>query len=827
MTNQHCHQKCGKCHKCRKHKHKKSCKDCRVITKRDFLDKETCKVSKTFVIDKPGKYCLGESIIFDPIEPGQSAIEILSDDVKLDLCCNKLEQVVNVLSLDPLTTGESGTSIVNVYQQNHGFSTGDNVTISNADTFDGIYAGDINGSHLIVKVDDDNYTIDVSPSTAGIGFKTGGGGNITINAMPDIVGIRIGQKFSETAVFKRITITNGTILKFTGQGIGALNAAIFFNPPSAFEDLTFTDLNVLECGSSPSFFFASGIDLDSFASQDLAFPEVPVAYKNIIIKRCNVNKCLGNGAIDVFTFENLVIEDIQANDLLNTEVIFGTFAHAYFGRNLQMFNCQGNGATETDPLALFSQAGGAIISDCQNVHLKNCQFNDTFGESCRIVNTNVSDTVNGVFENCQFNNSRGGALVRLISGIHHSDRQFQTDRTDALKFINCQFNGSDHVVPGQGNVHFTVGYAGITTRNLIFDNCEAMRISAPGIDLCLGWFIETSLADVLSEVGSAMNITFRDCVTSDIVAHDGGAVGYLVNLLNLSIVGQQGELNNVTFDNCISTNISGNTSSKEVAGIYFGVPAPVFESLFGRSTNLFIKNCRISDIFSNQENPSPISAGIVANGVLHSVICNNSVTDCDRGILLTGRAEITPDKPFQLAATLADALAFPPVIIDLTGPLPPALPLQTFENTTQGNQVDIDPQMNVDTQRNLLISPVNLNPLGWNVGDAILYDSNGGGNILNLVDGTTYYVVVSKPGFSENGVIQDNKVDNCLISGYQDDKEPTSSIWVNNNAYNNGATPSHTENYDINWSGVVPVLTGDLANYPTGSEKAYNMSFIP
>ncbi len=161
---------------------KKDCNTCHVLTQKDFMDKaNNCTVSKTVVIDQPGKWCLGESINFEPAFEGQAAIQILSDDVTVDLCGNVLRQV---------------------------------------------------------------------------------------NDVADATGVLIGEEFSETAVFKNITVTNGSITNFKGQGIGALNVAVAVSG-DAFEDLTFTDLHVLECGSSPSFFFGSGINLDSLVQMTL------------------------------------------------------------------------------------------------------------------------------------------------------------------------------------------------------------------------------------------------------------------------------------------------------------------------------------------------------------------------------------------------------------------------------------------------------------------------------------------------------------------------------------------------------------------------------
>ncbi len=717
---------------------KNGCNTCHVLTQKDFMDKtNNCTVSKTVVIDQPGKWCLGESINFEPAFEGQAAIQILSDDVIVDLCDNVLRQV---------------------------------------------------------------------------------------NEVADATGVRLGEDFSETAVFKNITVTNGSITNFKGQGIGAFNAAVAVTG-DAFEDLTFTDLHVLECGSSPSIYRGSGIDLDSSGSNELFRPEVPAAYKNVTVKRCNVNRCLGNSAVVLQTCENAVIEDCQANNLLNTEVSFSSiFGYVIRGRNIQMFNCQGNNTTVTDPMFSVTQAGGAVIVGCINVYLKDCQFNNTFAEACLQVNSNLSNNQGMILENCQFNNTRGGASSIIIAGVHMSDLRFQETQGDGVKFINCQFNGSTNGFP-EG---LTVGIWVLTLRNVIFEECQSCSISG-GLD-SMGFFVWQQLLDVLPAVGNVRNITFRDCVASDISAA-GLAVGYFVPTDARSVTGQPGVYSNTVFENCIAEHMRGNGSTRRIAGIAqvnYLAPPDTASGPFSRLNNLFIRDCRVSDVRSNQEEVSPLSAGILAESVHRPVICNNSVTDCDRGILLTGSDAINPPNLFQLAATLEDAQAFPPVVIDLTT-VPAAAPVQSFQNLAQANQVNIAPSAaTIDTLRNNITSPVDLNTLNWQLGDQVVYNANGGDNISELVSGTTYFAVVGVPGFSENGLIQTNKVDNCSISGYQDDRAPTtSSAWVDNTAFNNGTPASAAANYAINWAGVVPVTAGDLADYPTGSEKAYNVSLIP
>ena len=370
--------------------------------------------------------------------------------------------------------------------------------------------------------------------------------------------------------------------------------------------------------------------------------------------------------------------------------------------------------------------------------------------------------------------------------------------------------------------------------------------------------------------------------------------------------------------------------------------------------NLFIRNCRVSDVRSTADEPSPLSAGILVESVVNPVIVDNSVSDCDRGILFTGANEIVPNC-FQLAATHEDALASPPVFIpldvalqvtvnpdpnginplqafytangprltapiaapgaltvpanacstvtnNLTGKIgivqrdgacnsatfvlnaeaagdvatlilagtadpsnfggnpsqtkvavvisqadgtallnslnsnpgsiitidtsPSSAGLYTFDNVTQSNSVDALVGQ-IDGELEFICVDDNLTTLGWQLGDEIFFDCNGNETIPELECDGTYYAIVYSPGFARNGLIQNNKVDNCSLSCYQDDADTTLSAWVDNTAFNCGAAPTQFTNYDINFAGVRPIDDGTLTTYPVGGNKYYNLSLAP
>ena len=120
---------------------------------------------------------------------------------------------------------------------------------------------------------------------------------------------------------------------------------------------------------------------------------------------------------------------------------------------------------------------------------------------------------------------------------------------------------------------------------------------------------------------------------------------------------------------------------------------------------------------------------------------------------------------------------------------------------------------------------MDLNTLGWQSGDVIVYNPNGGTEINELNNGQSYFLIVYVPGFSERGLIKANDVSNNRVSGFQDDKVPcTSSAWLSNTAFCNGENGKH--NYEINWGSAKhkPVATGNLSKYPEPKSYIENVS---
>lgn len=852
------------CHSHRDHHcdHKKRHCRCKKKCKKQFPIR--IKNNETFVIDKPGYYVLCGDQDFAPLA-SIPAIQIVSDEVTVDLCGYNLRQT---------------------------------------------------------------------------------------NDQEDVFGIAIQDlNIFDANVYNKITVKNGSVLNFTGIGVSALNVSVFVNG-LAFQDLHFFDLNVLDCGSTPTFNFASGIDLDSWADDYLFDPDVPAAFKNVIIERCNVNRCLGNGSIEVYTGENVVIRDCQANYLLNEVVVYGTFAYQLFCRGLQMSDCQGNFTRQLDENS-NAQCGGSIIQGCIDAYVKDCQFNYTYGESTLINNSNNSNTRNGVWENCQFNNATGGPASVLLCGVHLSDGVGQVDNARNQEYINCQFNGALGPNENEG-LTFVGGFISVTASEATFESCEAKNIKglAPNT-FAFGFNVLAGYGDTIAPLGDLRGTVFRNCIASDIEGTFTTS-GFIVNNPRGAREGIQLTISDMVFENCIASNIRSSFSpspsypTAAIAGISENLDdVNDFGQILPLMKNLFIKNCRVSDVRATDPEGKARSAGILVESVRQPVLCNNSVSDCDRGILFTGLDQVIPNG-FQMALTQEDALAEPPVFVDLpevsllvttdaglpnepydavytsngprlTGPItaladttdplnacapvvndltgkvaivqadfacpsgtfvlnteasgtpiaatliispiddpvnwggspaqtgvavaidntpgqelltvipgatvtidtnPPAA-IHSFENKTKGGPLVEVPTGSIDGTLNMFFPPTeDLTALGWEAGDEICYTSSS-----PVIPEGTYYLVVYNPGFTIRGLVQENKVDNCSISGYQDDKETTSSAWLDNTAFNNGTPATSDTNYAINWGNIEPVNHGTLDAYPAGV-KNYNTSLV-
>lgn len=626
-----------------------------------------------------------------------------------------------------------------------------------------------------------------------------------------------------------------------------------------------------------------------------------------------------------------------------------------------MLRSHGNNTQDLDPDGSGLQAAGAIINSSINVHLKDCQFNNSFGTADFIVEgANLSNNQNMVCDDCQFNKPRGGEFTTLINGIHMSDAPFQETEGNGIKFLNCQFNGATRDAIGEGNPNlrkffYVTGARVITLKNVIFENCQAVNDSSNNPAYSShGFTVGTNPTDPLPPFSNSRNIVFKNTVVSDIFSVSKRAVGIFLAVEDAGRAGQQSSLANATVSDCTIHRIRSSSSTELVAGIAEGLlDDPLLLAVFPAMFNLQITDCQVSDVKAGPDNP--LSAGIVVQSVQRPHVVRNTVFDCDRGVLLTGTNEISPNC-FQLAITEENALAEIPIFVPISrgvrvitnqpgiGPFtaayttngprlvepisaqtettnPPnacsavtndlsgliaivqqgvggfcssaAFVLNTeaagqinpieatliisrndtivgFPGSSSQEQVAVvisrtagnillaalqnNPNLiiTIDTVPSLLSSftftnvtrdpdtsvtisqaqitdaldficvEENLEELGWEAGDEILFQCNEADIIPGLLCDTSYFLIVYRPGFSERGLIKENDVSNNLVAGYQDDRTPTSSAWISNVAFCNGE--SADDNYVIDWPGDAPVATSIGNNYPVPASYIENVS---
>ena len=816
------------------------CCECTTILSSDFGQ----WLDSTYVIATPGKYVLGQDVIFMPAVEFTPAINILCNDVVLDLCNHTLSQGNTTQECYGIQIGQ-GT-----------FYTDPNAVLSNITVQNGTVR-EFTGVGLYCYNASFDYpdfypkptsqtpfqnlqflclnVLECGPPTALFTGTIDTTGTLKVTSIQN-GSIIVGQPIFDVTN----TIAPGTIITGFLTGTGGLGTySVNIPQPVASETI------ILGNESQEN---GSGINLD-YNEATSTYPQVfdpttPVSYSDVLIEGCNVNSCFGHGAVNIFVFDNLVINNTTANDsIINYDGFGFNFGFDITGRNLQMVNCQANGTSDFDPTPVSpthaTQCGGLSLEDALNTYVKDCQFNDTFGETSYIVNNNLSLCSNCVYENVQFNNSRGGFGCVIVAGVHRSSANPQFENGNGYKYINCQFNGATVSLDNPGGLTNSelVGMTSISTNNDVFESCQFCNIGGNPNYVAYGIFLGSQpYRDVPLTIGGAFCQTFKNCIFSDI--HGGNiGVGLLAGVVDLSAIGYQHVQTNYVVEDCIFERISSTLDTPIlVAGfaetpVHAGLnPARLSQlnAMYPKMKNVQVNNCRFSDIHA--ATPIPDSAALVVRSVEYPVITDNSISDF-RGILLTGTNEITPNA-FQLAATKADALAFQPLFVPLTT-VPATSPLQTFKNVTRKNNVTISPSLRigtlsgqtgtVDTQHSMIWPTQDLNCLGWKSGDAIEYNNCGGSNIDNLVNGSTYYLIVYVPGYSEQGLIKNNDVSNCSLAGFEDTRTPsTSSVWLSNTAFCNGANGKN--NYAIRWGGKAPVTKGNLNSYPRPKSYADNIA---
>jgi len=786
--------------------------------------------TQSFEILEPGYYFLQKNEIFNPTSDYPAINIIATENVTIDFCGYTLTQGNNEPSVIAILFGPS----LIMSEDFH------NIKITNGSIRNFTDAG--------IFLFNEFPFADTKPSTeisiTDMNILDCGSPNSDWDAS-GIVFLTVGWYFffeSEHIGFKDIVIRNckvnrsvgnGGVIVASGDNIIIENTEILDTTDGGapgFENLiglttigrniTINKVNVNGTTSGVEVSGAYADNYDCYLSFD------------ITIRDSSFNDAFGSDCAPIYIFGNIGVQILNITANNGTATVNGVGNYIDRCNNVYCEKSQFCDLKAPDASATNNQCGtfiqgagvGEVFPDQRagdNVKFVNCQFNNIFGENSNIVQSvNNSNGYNQVFEGCQFNGNRGGAGAGLVGGIHVSDSPFQTSSGDGYKYINCQFN--DHVKE-EGTNLFVFGFFSITKRNILFDSCEAINITHNGnifsTNAAWGFCPSMSLHDPLPIGGDNRHIKFRNCVASDIFGHQE-VIGYAFGLATTNIRVPElgvGEVLNCTVENCIAERIHSTSTERMVAGIaesYGLVTDDKDQRLKPGTINLSVTGNKVTDVKSNKDEPSPLSAGILVDSVENPILQNNIVNDCDRGVLFTGTNKASKNG-FRVAATKEDALADPPVFLDITEPQVPDT--QNFFNN--------DGSVNVELVSDSFLIGLTEIPDEWETGQEVVYNPSGE-PYPELVPEQTYFLIVYRPGFTNCGFVKNNEVTNCSLTGYQDDRHKTSSAWVANTAFNNGNKYKHNDNYRINWAYKAPVSKGNLACYPQTSKNAYNLSIL-
>ena len=113
-------------------------------------------------------------------------------------------EVASILTLNPLRSSDSGSSVITVNEPGHGRSTGDTVRFRTVESFDGFTEAVLessSGYSITVPTDDatkdDFYTFTASSGTSIVGNLNGGGGNASAGpvTLPPLPVVDLGNGY--------------------------------------------------------------------------------------------------------------------------------------------------------------------------------------------------------------------------------------------------------------------------------------------------------------------------------------------------------------------------------------------------------------------------------------------------------------------------------------------------------------------------------------------------------------------------------------------------------------------------------------------------------
>lgn len=615
---------------------------CQLIFPSDFND-GTGTLSKTYTINKSGKYCLDADVNFQSIAANSIAIQILANDVTLDLSEYHLNQTAtSIAGTIGIYVGPSLTNVTILNGQISGFSnrgiwydqatsiiTLDDLFVENCGT--GIHLGPNVAATNPSQIN--TYVSQVVLKNSRL-LRNGAGGGLNIRANQNIL-------VENCQVNESTPTSAGTLI----QGIAT----------PLTEQLGYAqNVRVANCTFNQTVGGAASCALQ--------------VIDNLHVTGCQFNNnqlssaVVSAGCVRAATV-NCLFEDCEAN---NNSFILGqmrTVTVASGGSGYAVNDILAvSGGNGLGRLTVTAVSGGAVTAVAVQ----------TAGAGYA-VGTNIATTAVAP-------SSGTGATINItvlqapsiFNGYHDSGNSATgLNRTDTPTFRNCEAN--ENVAPGSV-AGFEISYKS----NMLFENCRASKnrsltqavtntgtiISTPS---AIGFQITASNGAVQSPISDlhsgGNNCVFVNCIATENVAEQGLGAGFAFlggHFFTNNMIKQD-----VSFVNCEALGNVGLADSPAIVrpGVYNFPPAlgigagiivdrgviPNFDNnnlnVPGRFPAAAYKNIAVTNsvLSGNTCGPTPTatgqqySGGVVLIGVDTASVSNNDVSMGNtNGFILTG-----------------------------------------------------------------------------------------------------------------------------------------------------------------------------------------------
>ena len=153
-----------------------------------------------------------------------------------------------------------------------------------------------------------------------------------------------------------------------------------------------------------------------------------------------------------------------------------------------------------------------------------------------------------------------------------------------------------------------------------------------------GFEVFSFAVDPVPPFGDVNNVAFRGCFVTEISA-PVAALGYFTGAAindNFTSIAR-----NIVIENGVAEQILCQSESGIAAGIYSGAYEFIPGNQPAETLNLFVRDCRISDVRGGDPN---LSAGILVRSLKNPVLCGNSVSASANGIILSKLNELGDSK---------------------------------------------------------------------------------------------------------------------------------------------------------------------------------------